>query len=83
MGVTAPNCGRTLCGGTTHLAREAVATEDIGASFVSKSGKFILSKVDDFDENKLKIRVESRPLPVPRSEWRWMTALVTTTRPSP
>lgn len=80
--VTAPNCGRTLCGGTTHLAREAVATEDIGASFVSKSGKFILSKVDDFDENKLKIRVESRPLPVPRSEWRWMTALVTTTRSS-
>ena len=81
--VTAPNCGRTLCGGTTHLAREAVATEDIGASFVSKSGKFILSKVEDFDENELRIRVESRPLPVPRSEWRWMTALVTTTRPEP
>jgi hypothetical protein len=81
--VTAPNCGRTLCGGTTHLDREAVATEDIGASFASKSGKFILSKVEDFDENELRIRVESRPLPVPRSEWRWMTALVTTTRPEP
>lgn len=81
--VTAPNCGRTLCGGTTHLAREAVATEDIGASFVSKSGKFILSKVEDFDENELRIRVESRPLPVPRSEWRWITALVTTTAPTP
>lgn len=80
--VTAPNCGHTLCGGTTHLSREAVATEDIGASFVAKSGKFILSKVADFDENELKIRVESRPLPAPRSEWRWMTALVTSTRPS-
>lgn len=81
MCVTAPNCGHTLCGGTTHIAREAVTTEDIGASFVSKSGKFILSKVDDFDNNELKIRVESRPLPVPRSEWRWITALVTTTNP--
>lgn len=79
--VTAPNCGRTLCGGTTHLNRAATVTEDIGASFVSKSGKFILSKVDDFDDNELKIRVESRPLPVPRSEWRWMTALVQTERP--
>lgn len=81
--VTAPNCGRTLCGGTTHLSRESVSTEDISASFVSKSGKFILSKVDDFDSNELKIRVESRPLPIPRSEWRWITALVATEREDP
>lgn len=81
--VTAPNCGRTLCGGTTHLARESVLTDDISASFTAKSGKFILSKVDDFDSNELKIRVESRPIPVPRSEWRWITALVTTERPKP
>lgn len=81
--VTAPNCGRTLCGGATHIARNATNVEELSGSFVSKSGKFILSKVDDFDNNELKIRVESRPLPVPRSEWRWMTALVTTTRPEP
>lgn len=81
--VTAPNCGRTLFGGATHIARNATNVEELSGSFVSKSGKFILSKVDDFDNNELKIRVESRPLPVPRSEWRWMTALVTTTRPEP
>ena len=81
--VTAPNCGRTLCGGATHIARNATNVEELSGSFVSKSGKFILSKVDDFDNNELKIRVESRPLPGPRSEWRWMTALVTTPRSDP
>ncbi len=76
--VTAPNCGRTLCGGVTHLHRGASSVEELSSSFVSKSGKFILSKVDDFDSHELKIRVESKPLPTPRSEWRWMTALVQT-----
>lgn len=76
--VTAPNCGRTLCGGTTHLNRAAAMSEDLNNSFTSKSGKFILSKVDDYDSNVLKLRVESHPLPAPRSEWRWMTALVQT-----
>lgn len=73
--VTAPRCGRTLCGGCTLINPAQIGAEDvIGVnSFIQKRGKFIVSQYMDLNAQQLAIRCESRPLPAPYSPWRWVT----------
>lgn len=72
--ITAPRCGRTLCGGCTLLNPAAVTEDDISFnSFVQKRGKFIVSQYLDLNNQQLSIRCESRPLPAPYCSWRWIT----------
>lgn len=73
--VTAPRCGRTLCGGCTLLNPREIGAEDPMTvnSFVQRRGKYIVSQYMDLNAQQLAIRVESRPLPAPYSPWRWIT----------
>jgi hypothetical protein len=73
--VTAPRCGRTLCGGCTLLNPAQIGAEDvIGVnSFLQRRGKYIVSQYMDLNAQQLAIRCESRPLPAPYSPWRWVT----------
>ena len=73
--VTAPRCGRTLCGGCTLLNPSAIGADDVVGvnSFVQKRGKYIVSQYMDLNAQQLAIRCESRPLPAPYSPWRWIT----------
>lgn len=73
--VTAPRCGRTLCGGCTLLNPSAIGADDVVGvnSFVQKRGKYIVSQYMDLNAQQLAIRCESRPLPAPYSPWRWVT----------
>lgn len=73
--ILAPDCGRTLCGGTTLLNPETIAARDVvsAKSFESKSGKYIVSQYMDLNDQKYALRCESRPLPAPYSPWRWIT----------
>lgn len=73
--ITAPRCGRTLCGGCTLLNPAAIGADDvIGVnSFQQKRGKYIVSQFMDLNAQQLAIRCESRPLPAPYSPWRWIT----------
>lgn len=73
--VTAPRCGRTLCGGCTLLNPAVIGADDVVDvnSFISKRGKYILSQFMDLNAQQLAIRCESRPLPAPYSPWRWIT----------
>ena len=73
--ITAPRCGRTLCGGCTLLNPAQIGAEDpLGvASFRQMRGKYIVSQYLDLNAQQLAIRCESRPLPAPYSPWRWIT----------
>ena len=73
--VTAPRCGRTLCGGCTLLNPSTIGADDVVGvnSFVQKRGKYIVSQFMDLNAQQLAIRCESRPLPAPYSPWRWIT----------
>ena len=73
--VTAPRCGRTLCGGCTLLNPSTIGADDVVGvnSFVQKRGKYIISQFMDLNAQQLAIRCESRPLPAPYSPWRWIT----------
>ena len=73
--VTAPRCGRTLCGGCTLLNPSAIGADDVVGvnSFVQRRGKYIVSQYMDLNAQQLAIRCESRPLPAPYSPWRWIT----------
>ncbi len=73
--VTAPRCGRTLCGGCTLLNPMEIGAENpvTVSSFVQKRGKYIISQFMDLNAQQLAIRCESRPLPAPYSPWRWIT----------
>lgn len=73
--VTAPRCGRTLCGGCTLLNPAQIGAEDVVNvdSFKQRRGKYILSQFMDLDAQLLAIRCESRPLPAPYRPWQWVT----------
>ena len=73
--VTAPECGRTLCGGCTLCNAAVIGADDsIGVdSFKQRRGKVIMSQYMDLNAQQLAIRCESRPLPAPYSPWRWIT----------
>lgn len=72
--ITAPRCGRTLCGGCTLLNPAAVTEDNVSFnSFRQKRGKYIVSQYLDLNSQQLAIRCESRPLPAPYCSWRWIT----------
>ena len=73
--ITAPRCGRTLCGGCTLLNPAQIGAEDPVSvnSFMQRRGKYIVSQYMDLNAQQLAIRCESRPLPAPYSPWRWIT----------
>lgn len=56
--------GRTLCGGISVLADNC--DYKIENSFINLQGKHLQHLYKDFQNQKLKIRCESRPLPAPR-----------------
>lgn len=74
--VTAPGCGRTLFGGCVKINRAMIPTEGVESSLEQRFGKYILTKkltVDSTDDEMVTICLESHPLPVPWSPWRWIT----------
>lgn len=70
--VLAPNCGRTICGASS--LPNPVAMLQGGASDVKQiAGKYLVYKYYDFANECVSVRCASNPLPIPRSQWRWVT----------
>lgn len=70
--VLSPNCGKTLCG-SVNLPRPAAMVMQNDLSVEIKTGKFVVSRYYDFNEQTVKVRVESNPLPCPAHIWGWIT----------
>lgn len=60
-----PAVGRCLCGGVTLLNPNSIGY-GIENSFIGATGKHIQSIYKDFNNQKIYIREESRPLPAPK-----------------
>ena len=70
--VTAPNCGRTLCAACS-LPNPMGLIDSSAPSTVQVVGKYLVYKHFNFDLEKVEVRLQSFPLPSPRSIWRWIT----------
>ena len=81
--VLSQDCGRLFTAGATYLNPQSVTVADPmdAASFIPRRGKFIASQFCDLRNQLLSVQVESKPLPAPRKEWLWLTALVNNTNP--
>ena len=74
------NVGRTLCGGCTLLNPESIGY-GIENAFVGLTGKHMQSIYKDFNNQKLHLREESRPLPAPKHsvnecDWIYMDTTI-------
>ena len=50
-------------------------------SFIPRRGKFICSQYMDLAAQELSLQVQSKPLPCPKKDWQWITALVNSENP--
>lgn len=68
------NIGHTLCGGCVLCDPVAVISENLDDStFRQMRGKYIGSQFIDLRNQKVAVRMESRPLPAPWRNWSWIT----------
>lgn len=79
--VLSPDCGRLFTAGVTMLNPQSVTVADPmdASSFIPRRGKFIASQYVDLKAQELSLQVESKPLPAPKKDWQWVTALVNST----
>lgn len=79
--VLSPDCGRLFTAGTTALNPQSITSVDPqdASSFIPRRGKFIASQYVDLKAQELSLQVESKPLPAPKKDWQWVTALVNST----
>lgn len=73
--VLSANVGETKCGGAVLMNPSAIGAEE-GSSinaFVQRRGKVIGSEFIDLRNQRLSVRMESRPLPAPYRKWSWIT----------
>lgn len=76
--VLAQDCGRLFTAGCTMLNPQGITVADPSEtkSFIPRRGKFICSQYVDLKEQELSLQVQSKPLPCPKKDWQWITALV-------
>ena len=76
--VLSPDCGRLFTAGVTMLNPQSVTVADPmdASSFIPRRGKFIASQYVDLKAQELSLQVESKPLPAPKKDWQWITALM-------
>jgi hypothetical protein len=75
--ITAPKCGRTLCGSVSKVNPRAIVDQEIDA-VSCLTGKYIATRRVQLDNDAgedegVQIRVESVPLPIPNRVWSWVT----------
>ena len=70
--VTAPRCGRTLCGAVSKVNPKAIVDYDIDA-VACLTGKYIATRHVSTETDDVSVRVESVPLPIPNRVWGWCT----------
>jgi hypothetical protein len=71
--VLAPKCGHTICGGVVLPSAAAMVSGQLESAVDLKTGRYIISQFFDFNDNQVKVRCESRPLPAPLSKWKFIT----------
>ena len=81
VAVLSPDCGRLFTAGTTALNPQSITAVDPQgtSSFIPRRGKLIASQSVDLAAQELALRVESKPLPAPKKQWQWITALMNNT----
>ena len=81
VAVLSPDCGRLFTAGVTALNPQSITAVDPQgtASFIPRRGKMIASQYLDLQAQELALRVESKPLPAPKKDWQWVTALMNNT----
>lgn len=81
VAVLSPDCGRLFTAGVTALNPQSITAVDPQgtASFIPRRGKMIASQYVDLAAQELALRVESKPLPAPKKDWGWVTALMNNT----
>ncbi len=81
--VLAQECGRLFTAGCTMLNPQGITVADPSdtKSFIPRRGKFICSQYVDLKEQELSLQVQSKPLPAPKKDWQWITALVNNENP--
>ena len=81
VAVLSPDCGRLFTAGTTALNPQSITAVDPQgtSSFIPRRGKLIASQYLDLHAQELALRVESKPLPAPKKQWQWITALMNNT----
>ena len=81
VAVLSPDCGRLFTAGVTALNPQSITAVDPQgtSSFIPRRGKMIASQYVDLAQQELALRVESKPLPAPKKDWQWITALVSNT----
>ena len=77
--VTAPKCGRTLCGAASKVNPKAIVDYDVDA-VVSLQGKYIATRHVSTETDSVSIRVESFPLPCFNRVW---SHCLVVTKPEP
>lgn len=79
--VLSQDCGRLFTAGVTALNPQSITAVDPQgtSSFIPRRGKFIASQYVDLASQELSLRVESKPLPAPKKQWQWITALMNNT----
>lgn len=81
VAVLSPDCGRLFTAGVTALNPQSITAVDPQgtSSFIPRRGKLIASQYVDLAQQELALRVESKPLPAPKKQWQWITALMNNT----
>lgn len=81
--VLAQDCGRLFTAGCTMLNPQGITAVDPSEtkSFIPRRGKFICSQFMDLAHQELALQVQSKPLPCPKKDWQWITALVNSENP--
>ena len=77
--VTAPKCGRTLCGAASKVDPRALTSYDIDA-VACLTGKYIVTRHVSVETDTVSVRCESYPLPVFNRVW---SHCLVVTKPEP
>lgn len=70
--ITAPKCGRTLCGAVSKVNPAAIASYEVDA-VSCLTGKYIATRHVSTETDSVSVRCESVPLPVPHRVWSFVT----------
>lgn len=79
--VLSPALGHTICAGVCLPDPKGFVNGNIADAIGLKAGKYIVSQYFDFDTHSVKVRCESRPIPAPLSQWRFITYQDSETEP--
>lgn len=79
--VLSPDCARLFTAGCSMINPQSITAADPSdtKSFIPRRGKFIASQYVNLADQELTLQMQSKPLPAPKKQWGWITALMNNT----